>query len=93
MSVYVGSSIYPFGRMIMCHMVADSIDELHEMADLIEVDRRHFQSKNKRHPHYDICKSKRVLALKHGAIEAISSTIVETSLKCGKQDPDIGNEK
>lgn len=53
----------------MCHMVADSIEELHEMADQIGINRKWFQNKNKRHPHYDISKSKRGLAVRHGAIE------------------------
>ncbi|MHB8409016.1 MAG: DUF4031 domain-containing protein [Acidiferrobacterales bacterium] len=70
MTVYVDAPIHPFGRMIMCHMLADSIDELHRMADRIGVDRRHFQSPPKSSaPHYDICKSKRALALQHGARE------------------------
>ncbi|MEE8112717.1 MAG: DUF4031 domain-containing protein [Nitrososphaerales archaeon] len=64
MTVYVDLSIYPLGRMMMCHMMADTIEELHEMADLIGVERRHFQG-----DHYDICKAKRQLAVKGGAVE------------------------
>lgn len=67
MSVYVDEPRYPFGRMIMCHMTADSLEELHEMAQAIGIRRRWFQ--NKSIPHYDICKSKRALAVARGAIE------------------------
>lgn len=67
MSVYVDDCVYPYGRMMMCHMLADSLDELHAMADKIGVNRKWFQ--NTRNPHYDICKSKRALAVGHGAVE------------------------
>ena len=67
MPVYVDKMEAPYRGMLMCHMVADSLDELHAMADAIGVQRRWFQ--NKRTPHYDICKSKRELVLRHGAIE------------------------
>ena len=68
MSVYVDRAIYPYRRMIMCHMVADSLEELHAMADSIGVARRWFQSHSST-PHYDLCKSKRALAVQNGAIE------------------------
>jgi len=68
MSVYVDNMRAKFGRMIMCHMVADSLSELHEMAEQIGVARRWFQDKPQR-PHYDICISKRSRALDLGAIE------------------------
>jgi len=74
MSVFVGPSLYPYGRMVMCHMVATSIEELHEMADRIGVDRKHFQGKN--NPHYDICKSKRELAVEFGATESTERQIL-----------------
>lgn len=74
MAVYIDAPKWQLGRMLMCHMVADSIEELHKMADAIGVSRRHFQ--NQRLPHYDICKSKRALAITRGAIEASSKTIV-----------------
>lgn len=61
--------------MIMCHMVADSIDELHEMADIIGVNRKWFQSHTK-YPHYDICLSKKKIALEHGAIECSKKELV-----------------
>ncbi len=76
MSVYVGPSIYPLGRMKMCHMVADSLDELHGMADAIGLPRRYFQSQNERRPHYDIAISKRVLAVKFGALSVEERKII-----------------
>ncbi len=71
MGVYVDAPIYPFigrngRRMMMCHMVADTLAELHDMAEKLGV-RAHFQS-HTRYPHYDICKSKRNQALSLGAM-------------------------
>jgi len=70
MPVYVDDMRAPFGRMVMCHMVADTLDELHAMADRIGVARRWYQGPPKtRHPHYDIALSKRALAVAAGAQE------------------------
>ena len=54
--------------MKMCHMIADTLDELHAMANEIGVARRWFQWRAS-HPHYDICKSKRAAAVQAGAVE------------------------
>lgn len=62
--VYVDSTEAKHRGMTMCHMIADTDDELHAMADLIGVARRWFQGN-----HYDIAKSKRALAVKAGARE------------------------
>lgn len=60
----------PFGRMVMCHMIADTDDELHAMADRIGVSRRWWQSPDKTSgSHYDIALSKRALAVAAGAVE------------------------
>lgn len=68
--VYVDDMRAPFGRLIMCHMVADSEAELHAMADKIGVDRKWYQYPGKsRYPHYDIALSKRALAVQAGAKE------------------------
>lgn len=76
MSVYVDKPIHPYRQMLMCHMVADTLDELHTMADWIGIKRHWFQDHNPRYPHYDICKSKRSLALQRGAIEVTTKEIV-----------------
>ena len=70
MSVYVDEPVHTYGRMIMCHMLADTDAELHDMADRIGIARKWHQKAGTPHSHYDICKSKRVTAIKFGAIEA-----------------------
>lgn len=70
MTVYVDRAAHRYGRMLMCHMLADTPAELHAMADKIGVDRKWFQSPPKAStPHYDICKTKRALAVAAGAVE------------------------
>lgn len=64
MTVYVDSMRAAYGRLIMCHMIADTEDELHAMADLIGVARRWHQG-----DHYDIALSKRALAVAAGGQE------------------------
>ena len=68
MTVYVDDMRAPFGRMIMCHMMADTLDELHAMADRIGVARKWLQAVRSG-VHYDIALSKRALAVEAGAIE------------------------
>lgn len=67
MAVYVDHMQAAYGRMRMCHMIADSVAELLEMADRIGVDRKWFHALS--HPHFDICLAKRKIAVRHGAIE------------------------
>ncbi len=71
MAVYVDRMKTPLGRMLMSHMLADSVEELHAMADTIGIARKHFQRGTKHHdmPHYDICQAKRAMAIEAGAIE------------------------
>lgn len=69
MTVYVDDMRAQYGRMVMCHMVADTDDELHAMADKIGVARRWHQKAGTYRSHYDIALSKRALAVQHGAVE------------------------
>lgn len=69
MTVYVDSMEANFGRMVMCHMIADTDEELHKMASAIGVQRKWHQAPPKHESHYDIAKSKRALAVSAGAVE------------------------
>jgi Protein of unknown function (DUF4031) len=53
--------------MKMCHMLADTEEEMHAMADKIGIQRKWYQG-----DHYDICMAKRDLALAAGAREVSS---------------------
>lgn len=75
MTVYVDNHRAKYGRMVMCHMIADSVDELHAMADHIGMRRRWFQNKPGK-PHYDICLAKRKAAIAAGAKEITSKELV-----------------
>jgi len=67
MAVYVDQGKIPYRGMLMSHMLADSLDELHSMADRIGLRRIWFQGEGT--PHYDLCQAKRRLAIQRGAIE------------------------
>ncbi len=69
MTTYVDNMKAKFGRLVMCHMVAETDDELHAMAARIGVARRWHQKAGTHHSHYDICMAKRELAVGSGAIE------------------------
>lgn len=85
MSVYVDNYRAPYGGMKMSHMMADTIDELHEMADAIGLKREWFQ--DKRRSHYDVSEGKRDLAIKKGAIEVTPRQMVKYFMD--KEDDDI----
>lgn len=67
MTVYVDDMRAPFGRLVMCHMIADTDGELLEMADRIGVQRRWHQYAGSCRSHFDIAQTKRALALAAGA--------------------------
>ena len=69
MSVYVDDMRARYGRMIMCHMTADSTEELVAMADRIGVARKWIQKAGTPFEHFDICLAKRASAVANGAIE------------------------
>lgn len=77
MSVYVDDVRHRYSNMVMCHMWADTLDELLSMADRIGVKRKWIQG----HPtlshgkhrqaswvHFDICLARKAQALGCGAI-------------------------
>lgn len=69
MPVYVDDMRAAFGRMIMCHMIADTTAELLSMADRIGISRKWIQHPNTREEHFDIALNKRGLAVNNGAVQ------------------------
>jgi hypothetical protein len=69
MTVYVDDMGAKLGRMKMSHMIADTTLELDRMARLIGVDKKWRQhSGDFARKHYDVCRSKKALAVKLGAV-------------------------
>ena len=74
----------------MCHMLADTDEELHAMADKIGMSRRWHQYPNSYRSHYDICLAKRALAVANGAREI---TMRETGALIGAKRKQIQRSK
>jgi len=72
-TVYVDSERNRFGRIVMCHMFADTAAELHTMAEAIGMRRSWYQApdgtKRASFPHYDVCLMRRAKAIDPGAVE------------------------
>lgn len=81
--VYVDNMKHPYRGMIMCHMVADTREELLEMADKIGVQRKWIQDYDTPREHFDICQAKRKLAVKHGAKEITMRELLKITQEKG----------
>lgn len=82
MAVYVDAARNRLGRLILCHMLADTDEELHAMAAAIGMKREWFQPLS--HPHYDVSLTRRKLAVALGAIEVDRRGIVAVMRSCRK---------
>lgn len=70
----------PGRRYVMCHMIADTSEELHAMADRIGVARKWFQG-----DHYDITQSKRALAVQAGAKQISLRELARIAIACRRE--------
>ena len=77
MAVYVDDMRVRFGRMKMCHMVADSQKELLEMAKKLVLRTRWIQAKGTPEEHFNISRLKRIFAIHWGAREVTCRGLVE----------------
>lgn len=80
MSIYVDNSKVAFKGREWCHMMADTLQELHYFAAKMGVDPRLFH-RSASYPHYDITIQMRETMISHGAIIADRRTIIA----CGKK--------
>jgi hypothetical protein len=67
MTIFVDNARIPWRGMIMSHLMADDLDELHAFAAELGMKRAWFQDKSV--PHYDVSESKRRQAVAMGAVE------------------------
>lgn len=75
MAVFVDNSRLPWRGQSWCHLVADSVQELHTFADQLGLKRAWFQEKTM-YPHYDVTVNVRVRALQLGAQPGDKRTII-----------------
>lgn len=91
-SVYVDDMRAAYMRMVMCHMIADSTDELFAMADRIGVARKWVQKPGTAREHFDISLTKRALAIRLGAIPITRRVLVLKLLERAKAEkPERGD--
>ena len=80
MAVYVDRAKVPFKGKEWCHLMADTLEELHAFAKTVGIDSRLFH-RSASYPHYDITLEMRILVIAYGAIDADRKTII----MCGKR--------
>ena len=88
MSVYVGPAIWPKGRMKMCHMMADTTEELMNMARHLNLKPEWIQNPGGPSEHFDVGKAKRRMAIKFGA-EPVSDKWLVVNLVRRRRIEDI----
>ena len=59
-----------------CHLLADSLEELHAFATKIQLRRSWFQPHD-RWPHYDLTAKRRIVAVQQGAVEVTAREFVK----------------
>ena len=69
MTVYVDDMRAAFGRLVMCHMIADTTYELVTVAEALGVRSKWLQKAGGPDEHFDIALAKRALAVRLGATE------------------------
>lgn len=75
MSLYVDDELIPWRGKLWCHLVADTLPELHAFARRLGLREAWFQSKSA-YPHYDVTVSVRDRALTMGASMGDRQTII-----------------
>lgn len=79
-----------YRRMVMCHMVADDLNELLIFAEKLGLKKEWLQKPNTHHVHFDVSAETKKRALKLGAIE-ISRREMAIFLRNKKRSIDNGD--
>lgn len=75
MAVYVDDELIPWRGKLWCHLVADTLPELHDFAQRLGLRQAWFQA-NSAYPHYDVTVRVRDRALTMGASLGDRQTII-----------------
>lgn len=78
--VYIDNARVAYKGNLYCHMLADSLDELHEFAEVLGIKKCWFHG-SASYPHYDVKIEFRPQAINLGAILSSRKQIIE----CGKR--------
>lgn len=97
MSVYVDpledySALVSRGPSVWCHMMADSEEELFDMARAIGLKREWYQNHNPRFPHFDLTTYMRGRAIKAGALQVSHKEMIEHFRKDSKHGNDTDHQ-
>lgn len=74
MPAYVDTAHWEWRGKVWCHLLADTLTELHAFAQQLGLRREWFQAESK-YPHYDLTIHMRDRAIHLGAVEADNRTI------------------
>ena len=78
MTVYVDNECIEWRGKLWCHLVAESLDELHRFAARLGLRRNWFQDKAS-YPHYDVTTTVRQRALRLGALPGSKKQIIASA--------------
>ena len=78
MTVYVDNECIQWRGKLWCHLVADSLGELHQFASNLGLRRSWFQE-DKAYPHYDVTTAVRQHALRLGALPGTRKQIIASA--------------
>lgn len=82
MTVYVDDAIHPWRGRKWAHLFSEDLDALHAFAARLGLKRAWFQQPPKTSwPHYDVTDTKRLQALRLGAVAADRCTTLEIGLR------------
>jgi|GWRWMinimDraft_16_1066024.scaffolds.fasta_scaffold11675_1 hypothetical protein len=78
MAVFVDNERITWRGKLWCHLVADSLDELHAFAGALGLKRSWFQERAA-YPHYDVTTEVRDRALRLGALQGRKAQIIASA--------------
>ena len=76
MPLYVDHARLPYRRMLMSHLLADTSEEIKQAEKLLGLPANSVQYLGTPKEHLDVSESKRVIAVKMGAIEVTSKYLI-----------------